>query len=181
MQWYYNVYLVCTQWKCINIHVMYKDTFCLTRVLYHWYMNGRSYVIRKQPMTRTAAHRCNQWNYNSIHWDTLSYMDHKRYSHEITYSNIMWQMAIYKGFARITLDCTLDADMVGAFACTNLGNVLNEIARIVTAQTAHLSGNFTHLCGNSMISLKIAANPCGVRVYRGWNREIHCHNTVESP
>lgn len=76
-------------------------------------------------------------------------------------------MAIYKGFARITLDCTLDADMVGAFACANLGNVLNEIARIVTAQTAHLSGNFTHLCGNSMISLKIAANPCGVRVYRG--------------
>nr|DAM59670.1 MAG TPA: hypothetical protein [Caudoviricetes sp.] len=30
-------------------------------------MNGRSYVIEWQPMTRTAAHCCNQWNYNSIH------------------------------------------------------------------------------------------------------------------
>ena len=54
-------------------------------------------------------------------------------------------MALYKGFVRIKSDCTLDADMAGAFACTNLGNVLNEIARIVTAQTAHLIGNFTYL------------------------------------
>ena len=76
-------------------------------------------------------------------------------------------MAIYKGFARFTLDCTLDADIVGAFGCTNLGNVLNRIARIVTAQTAHLSGNSTHLSVFFMISLKNTANPCGVRVYRG--------------
>lgn len=29
---------------------------------------------------------------------------------------------------------------MGAFGCTNLGNVLSEIARIVTTQTAHLIG-----------------------------------------
>ena len=148
-------------------------------------MNGRSYVIEWQPMTRTAAHCCNQWDYNihqchSLRCVITSYRISSG-SHTITYSNIMWQMAIYKGFARITLDCTLDADMVGAFACTNLGNVLNEIARIVTAQTAHLNGNFTHFCGNPMISVKNTANPCNIRVSRGWNREIHCHNTVESP
>jgi len=80
---------------------------------------------------------------------------------------MMLRMAIYKGFARITLNCTLDADMVGAFACTNMGNVLSKIARIVTAQTAHLSGNFTHLCGNPMISVKYTANPYATRVYRG--------------
>ena len=55
----------------------------------------------------------------------------------------------------------------GAFGDTNVGNVLNEVARIVTAQTAHLSGNFTHLNGNPVISMKNTANPCGVRVYRG--------------
>ena len=76
-------------------------------------------------------------------------------------------MAYYKGFARIALDCTLDAYRVGAFGCTNLGNVLSEIARIVTAQTAHLSGNFTHLSVFPMISVKNTVNPCGVRVYRG--------------
>ena len=76
-------------------------------------------------------------------------------------------MAIYKGFAEIMLDCTLDADMAGAFGCTNLGNVLSEIARIITAQTAHLIGNFTYLSVFSMISVKNTANPCGVRVYRG--------------
>ena len=40
----------------------------------------------------------------------------------------------------ISLHCTLDAAMGGAFRCTNLGNVLSKIARIVTAQTAHLNG-----------------------------------------
>lgn len=85
----------------------------------------------------------------------------------ITYSNLMLRLAIYKGFAKMTFDCTLDADMGGAISCTNVGNVLNEIARIVTAQTAHLNGNFTHLCVFSMISVKNTANPCGVRVYRG--------------
>ena len=76
-------------------------------------------------------------------------------------------MAIYKGFARITLDCTLDADIVGAFHVTNRGNVVRKFRSIVTAQTAHLNGNFTHLSVFSMISVKNTANPCGVRVYRG--------------
>ena len=76
-------------------------------------------------------------------------------------------MAIYKGFAEITLDCTLYADMAGAFLDTNLGNVVRKFCGIVTAQTAHLIGNFTYLSVFSMISVKNTANPCGVRVYRG--------------
>ena len=79
----------------------------------------------------------------------------------------MWRMAIYKGFAEITLDCTLDADMAGAFGGTNLGNVVRKFRSIVLTQTAHLIGNFTYLSVFSMISLKNTANPCGVRVYRG--------------
>ena len=56
---------------------------------------------------------------------------------------------------------------VGVILITNTGNVVNEIARIVTAQTAHLIGNFTHLSVFPMISVKNTANPYGVRVYRG--------------
>ena len=67
----------------------------------------------------------------------------------------------------IALHCTLDTHRAGAILNTNVGNVLNKIARIVTAQTAHLIGNFTYLSVFSMISVKNTANPCGVRVYRG--------------
>ena len=79
----------------------------------------------------------------------------------------MQEMASYKGFANITLDCTLDAHRVGAILITNTGNVVRKFRSIVTAQTAHLSGNFTHLSVFPMISVKNTANPCGVRVYRG--------------
>ena len=75
-------------------------------------------------------------------------------------------MAEYKGFARITSECTLDAHRAGAFGDTNLGNVVRKFCGIVTAQTAHFSGNFTYLSVFSMISVKNTANPCGVRVYR---------------
>lgn len=69
---------------------------------------------------------------------------------------------------------------VGAFRQANLGNVIRKFRGIVPTQTAHLSGNFTHLCGNSTISLKIAVNPCSVRVYQGWNRGIRYHFVAES-
>ena len=67
-------------------------------------------------------------------------MDHKRYSHTITYSNVMQEMASYKGFANVTLDCTLDAHRVGVILITNTGNVVRKFRSIVTAQTAHLNG-----------------------------------------
>ena len=48
-----------------------------------------------------------------------------RDTHVITYSNIMQGMALYKGFARITLDCTLDADIV-VLLWTPIGETLSE-------------------------------------------------------
>lgn len=116
-----------------------------------------------------------------IQWDVLSYyaIDRIRIRLHIVILYCKWLYIRDSSRSHRTVHWTRTGP--GAIGCTNVENVLNKIARIVTAQTAHLIGNFIHLCGNPMISVKNTANPCGVRVSRGWNRGIHCHNTVESP
>lgn len=173
-QWDDNVYTL--KWKDMSFHsvcsALYTTNMWTTvhtlsngqTLLRHWYI-----VVINNVTIHVYV----------IHWDALSHrMSNDIQLHTVILS-IQWRNTRDSLRWRWVVHWT--RTWVGACEVTNSGNVL-----IFNGPHSHSTNrapqwNFTHLSGNPMISVKNTANPCGVRVYRGWNKGIHCHNTAESP
>lgn len=164
---------------CIRMHSVWR-AFYTTYIwmVVHMLLNGSQWLEQRHIVVINGI---TIYIY-VIHWDALSYHTGSAAHHIRLHIVILCAKWRYIRDSR-TIYWIVHGTWtwwVGAFRQANLGNVIRKFRGIVTAQTAHLNGNFTHLCGNSTISVKNTANPCNIRVSRGWNKGIHCHNTVES-